>query len=97
MTLEAVSALLFTRKHKIFYLSEQAKKLFWYAYGWPCGQKPEYGDQIYQEKSWGKFIPFGFIEIFDGKEIKVLSTTDGVLTPAGILSQSERKVVTGVD
>jgi hypothetical protein len=77
-------------------IMQPSRKLFWYAYGWPCGQKPEYGDQIYQDKSWGKFIPFGFIEIPGGEEITILSTTDGVLTPAGLRSQSDRKPITGV-
>jgi hypothetical protein len=77
-------------------IMQPSKKLFWYAYGWPCGQKPEYGDQIYQNKSWGKFIPFGFIDISGGEEITVLSTTDGVLTPAGLHSRSDREPITSV-
>ncbi|MEM7435200.1 MAG: hypothetical protein AAF436_08615 [Myxococcota bacterium] len=30
----------------------------WYAYGWPCGRPREYDDQLYQDRSWGKFLPF---------------------------------------
>ena len=32
--------------------------IFWYAYGWPCGEAPEAGDQLLQERSWGAFIGF---------------------------------------
>lgn len=71
-------------------IMQPSKKLFWFAYGWPCGQQPEFGDQIHQEKSWGKFIPFGF-NLPEGGNNKntVLATVDGDLTPAGLLSQEE--------
>lgn len=35
-----------------------ADGVFWYAYGWPCGEAPQYGDQLLQERSWGKFLGF---------------------------------------
>jgi hypothetical protein len=75
---------------------QPSQKLFWYAYGWPCGQKPEYGDQIYQDNSWGKFLPFGFLGSSSAEEITVLATTAGEVTPAGSQSQSDRKAITGV-
>ncbi len=53
---------------------DPADRLFWYAYGWPCGSNPDYGDQIYQEKSWGEFRPFGFVE---GDELTLLTTPEG--------------------
>jgi len=77
-------------------IMQPSKKLFWYAYGWPCGQKPEYGDQIHQDRSWGKFMPFGFIESHGEEEITVLATADGRMTPSGSQSQSDRQPVTGV-
>ena len=48
---------------------QPSAKSFWYAYGWPCGQQPAYDDQIFQEKSWGKFVPFavGDIDWTDGE------------------------------
>ena len=69
-------------------IMQPSEKLFWYAYGWPCGQKPAYGDQIYQEKSWGTFVPFG-VSGSDGEEqdVAVLATLDGVITPAGARSR----------
>ena len=76
-------------------IMQPARKLFWYAYGWPCGQKPEYGDQIYQEKSWGKFIPFGFFRSSGGEETTILSTVEGQITPAGSKSQGDRQPITG--
>ncbi|PIS00930.1 MAG: hypothetical protein COT84_05060 [Chlamydiae bacterium CG10_big_fil_rev_8_21_14_0_10_35_9] len=39
---------------------QPSKKLFWYAYGWPCGQKPEYGDQIFQENFLGHVYSIWF-------------------------------------
>mmetsp|Transcript_26648 Transcript_26648/g.57907 ORF Transcript_26648/g.57907 Transcript_26648/m.57907 type:complete len:377 (+) Transcript_26648:119-1249(+) len=29
-----------------------------YCYGWPCGKKPQHGDQLFQERSWGSFQAF---------------------------------------
>jgi acyl-CoA:6-aminopenicillanic acid acyl transferase len=71
-------------------IMQPAKKLFWYAYGWPCGRQPEYGDQIHQEKSWGKFVPFGF-EARDAyeEETTILATSDGEITVAGSRSQAD--------
>ncbi len=69
-------------------IMQPSEKLFWYAYGWPCGRQPEYGDQIHQEKSWGKFVPFGFVESNgEEEEIAVLATVDGVITRAGLRSR----------
>lgn len=60
---------------------QPAKRLFWYAYGWPCGQNPEYGDQLFQEESWGEFLPFAFQQ--SGEESLCLTRPDGKLTEAG--------------
>ncbi len=61
---------------------DPSSKLFWYAYGWPCGQNPEYGDQIYQENSWGRFAPFGFKQ--DRAEgVTPLTTPSGEIAPEG--------------
>jgi hypothetical protein len=32
--------------------------VFWYTYGWPCGEAPEHGDQMLQERAWGRFLGF---------------------------------------
>ncbi|MCZ6480970.1 MAG: carcinine hydrolase/isopenicillin-N N-acyltransferase family protein [candidate division NC10 bacterium] len=78
-------------------IMQPSEKLFWYAYGWACGQQPEYGDQIYQEKSWGKFVPFGFgASDSENEEITVLATADGEITPAGLRSQAAREPATRV-
>lgn len=57
-------------------IMQPSQKLFWYAYGWPCGQDPEYGDQLYQKNSWGKFLPFGFSGDVAGK-VTHLTTPQG--------------------
>ncbi|MEM9656872.1 MAG: hypothetical protein AAF961_00790 [Planctomycetota bacterium] len=60
---------------------QPADRTLWYAYGWPCGRAPEYGDQIYQDRSWGEFVPFRLRQ-FDqeGQEITELTTPAGELT-----------------
>jgi len=76
---------------------QPSKKLFWYAYGWPCGQQPEYGDQIYQERSWGKFVPFSFDAIGrEGGEITLLVTEEGEITPDGLRSRVDEELATGI-
>ncbi|MFO1349433.1 MAG: carcinine hydrolase/isopenicillin-N N-acyltransferase family protein [Gammaproteobacteria bacterium] len=40
--------------------------VFWYTYGWPCGEPPEYGDQLLQERSWGEFIGFPLAGLPEG-------------------------------
>lgn len=57
--------------------------LFWYAYGWPCGGRPEYGDQIYQENSWGKYLPFSLNDSETKHSAVPLTTVEGVITAAG--------------
>jgi len=37
---------------------DPCRSTFHYAYGWPCGSPVQYGDQLYQENSWGEFRPF---------------------------------------
>lgn len=77
-------------------IMQPTEKLFWYAYGWPCGGQPEFGDQIHQEKSWGKFIPFGLVaKEGEEEEITVLASADGEITPHGLRSQADREPVTG--
>ncbi len=73
-------------------IMQPSKRLFWYAYGWPCGQGQEYGDQIYQDKSWGRFVPFGF-NASDGEneKITVPATLEGEITPAGLQRQGGLK------
>jgi hypothetical protein len=51
--------------------------IFWYAYGWPCGEPPEAGDQLLQERSWGAFIGFPLANLPAG----TYTTLQGELTP----------------
>ena len=76
-------------------IMQPSQRLFWYAYGWPCGEQPEYGDQIYQDRSWGRFVPFSFGTAEDG-EITVIATLDGEITPAGLGSQGGREPAPGM-
>ena len=77
-------------------IMQPSQGLLWYAYGWPCGEQPEYGDQIYQDRSWGRFVPFGF-DASEGEEdeITVLATVEGEITSAGLRSQGDRESVPG--
>jgi hypothetical protein len=54
--------------------------VFWYAYGWPCGDAPEYGDQMLQEHSWGTFLGFPVANLPEG----VYTTLTGELTPLAV-------------
>jgi hypothetical protein len=51
--------------------------IFWYAYGWPCGEATEAGDQLLQECSWGAFIGFPLASLPAG----TYTTLQGELTP----------------
>ncbi len=62
---------------------EPLSRQFWYCYGWPCGEQPEYGDQLFQDRSWGEFIPFGFPQGASSDEIVELTTADGTILPEG--------------
>jgi hypothetical protein len=50
--------------------------VFWYAYGWPCGEAPDAGDQLLQERSWGAFIGFPLAKLPAG----IYTTLHGELT-----------------
>ena len=54
---------------------EPSTKTLFYCYGWPCGEKPECGDQLYQEQSWGAFHPFTIDQ--EASQQKVLTTPEG--------------------
>jgi len=68
---------------------EPSSGLFWYSYGWACGDAAEFGDQLFQENSWGKFLPFK-IEPFqkDLNATKQLTKITGEITVEGIRSLS---------
>lgn len=59
------------------------KRVLWYSYGWPCGSHPKYKDQIFQENSWGKFIPFAFQKSSKERNVIALTTVEGKITPEG--------------
>jgi hypothetical protein len=50
--------------------------VFWYTYGWPCGEAPENGDQLLQERAWGRFIGFPLAALPAG----IYTTLTGELT-----------------
>ena len=52
-----------------------------YCYGWPCGGIVDYpDDQVYQDKSWGKYLSFELEKMEPGEYV----TVDGRLTPLAI-------------
>ena len=54
---------------------------FWYCYGWPCGSQPESPEtQLYQDRSWGTYLPFDLEELEAGEYV----TVDGRLTPLAV-------------
>jgi hypothetical protein len=54
-------------------------RTLFYCYGWPCGEKPAYKDQLYQENSWGAFRPFTIADDSPPNNKKILTTTDGAV------------------
>lgn len=62
---------------------EPSAGTFWYAYGWPCGERPEHGDQLFQERSWGQFVPFALPGEPLTQAITPLTTVAGEITADG--------------
>jgi hypothetical protein len=54
--------------------------VFWYTYGWPCGEAPEHGDQLLQERAWGTFLGFPLTDLPEGE----YTTLTGELTPLAV-------------
>jgi hypothetical protein len=60
---------------------EPRRGRFWYCYGWPCGSAPEDLErQIYQDRSWGAYLPFDIEALEAGEYV----TIDGRLTGLGV-------------
>lgn len=49
----------------------------YYCYGWPCGEKPEFGDQLYQQNSWGMFRPFKIPKDIPKETVNILTDVNG--------------------
>ena len=59
-----------------------------YCYGWPCGGNVDYPeDQVYQDRSWGKYLSFDLEKLDAGEYV----TVDGRLTPLAICYLAQRK------
>jgi acyl-CoA:6-aminopenicillanic acid acyl transferase len=54
--------------------------VFWYTYGWPCGEAPAHGDQLLQERAWGIFLGFPIADLPAGE----YTTLTGELTPLAV-------------
>jgi hypothetical protein len=65
-------------------IMEPSAGVFWYAYGWPCGAQPEFGDQIFQQNSWGRYLSFGLNGEKEGKGTILLTTVNGTITSASV-------------
>lgn len=62
-----------------------AENRFWYTYGWSCGGPKEYGDQLFQENTWRRFLPFSILASSPSAPGTFrLTTNDGYLTANGI-------------
>jgi len=60
---------------------QPAARTMYYCYGWPCGGQVAYPDaQLYQDRSWGYYLPFHLDDLEPGEYV----TMDGRLTPLGI-------------
>lgn len=58
---------------------DPANRTLWYCFGWPSGAKPQYPDQIKQDKSWGLYRSFSVDDLAEG----VYTTLEGELTSQG--------------
>jgi hypothetical protein len=56
-------------------------RTLWYCYGWPCGERGATPDQPYQDRSWGRFLPF----TLDSLPAGAMTTIEGDLTPEAAL------------
>ncbi len=54
-------------------------RTLWYCYGWPCGELSTAPDQPFQDRSWGRFLPFALDRLPAGD----MTTLTGDLTTAG--------------
>jgi hypothetical protein len=54
-------------------------RTLWYCYGWPCGERSTGPDQPFQDRSWGRFLPFALDRLPAGD----MTTLTGELTAAG--------------
>ncbi len=60
---------------------QPTKGIMHYCYGWPCGGPVDYADeQVYQERSWGKYVAFRLEDLEPGEYV----TVDGRLTPLAV-------------
>lgn len=39
-------------------IADPVTRSLWYCYGWPCGERAAFADQPFQDRSWGRFLPF---------------------------------------
>jgi hypothetical protein len=51
-------------------------RTLWYCYGWPCGEREAAADQPFQDRSWGRFLPFALDVLPAGP----MTTIEGDLT-----------------
>ncbi len=56
---------------------DPSTRTLWYCYGWPCGEREAARDQPFQERSWGRFLPFSLDRLPAG----AMTTIGGELTP----------------
>mmetsp|Transcript_141785 Transcript_141785/g.395324 ORF Transcript_141785/g.395324 Transcript_141785/m.395324 type:complete len:374 (+) Transcript_141785:70-1191(+) len=67
-----------------------------YCYGWPCGERAEFGDQLFQSSSWGHFLGFALPPpVIDeavpkeGDTVIHCTTVDGAVTAQGQAFRSQ--------
>lgn len=68
---------------------DPVSRTLWYCYGWPCGTSPSFRDQLYQDRSWGRFLPFNV----DSLPLGGYTTLYGELTPLAVRHVDLRRVL----
>lgn len=59
---------------------DPSTRTLWYCFGWACGQPPTFEGQVYQDRSWGKFLAFNVDALPPG----YYTTPTGELTSLGV-------------
>jgi hypothetical protein len=68
---------------------DPSTRTLWYCYGWPCGEQRAAADQPFQERSWGRFLPFSL----DGRPAGAMTTIEGELTPEATRALDKATVI----
>lgn len=68
---------------------QPSRRTLHYCYGWPCGERAQHGDELFQSGSWGRFLAFALPPRGPApapaaaSDVVECTTVDGGITEAG--------------